>query len=221
MARKLNKNNDKMAKLENKSKSQKINIAFLFMKRRSRSKPPLASSAHCARHCLSCTRTRACPDSTRVSYPCGWGRFPTPWWSSPALSAPLSCSTREFLTHKIFCHYVNPCWGGFTATLFPSPVLTAPRASSWLLHSLLVTLLESSAPSFPTLLTLLFQSWTRRRVPPLWMLPRSWAWWVSNVGFLFCIQWLFERKFIKRPRRTTKLHSCISKQYKNIINISW
>jgi hypothetical protein len=27
-----------------------------------------------------------------------------------------------------------------------------------------------------------------------------------------------ERKFIKRPRRTTKLHSCISKQYKNIIS---
>lgn len=48
--------------------------------------------------------------STRVWFLCGWGRFHTPWWSLPALSAPWSCSTN---------------------TLFPSPATSAPRRSSW------------------------------------------------------------------------------------------
>jgi hypothetical protein len=38
-----------------------------------------------------------------------------------------------------------------------------------------------------------------------------------QIHFFFA--WIFERKFIKRPRRTTKLHSCISKQYRKIFLI--
>lgn len=164
---------------------------------RLRSKQLLVLLTPCAKPCLRSWRKKVFPVSIRVWCHCGWDKFHTPWWSSPASKRPLNCCTSKYknycvspLKYNVGLLNILLSFTFLLDMLFPSHVLNVPRANNWLSPSLPVTLLVSSAPSFPIQLMLLSPNWIKLRAPPPSRLPNLWASWVCGTVWLLVSLWL-------------------------------
>lgn len=69
---------------------------------RLRSKQLLVLLTPCAKPCLRSWRKKVFPVSIRVWCHCGWDKFHTPWWSSPASKRPLNCCTSKYKNYCVF-----------------------------------------------------------------------------------------------------------------------